>query len=236
MPTSHRPGPAAPPLRIAPLTPDRWLDLARLFGPRGACAGCWCMWWRIPKADFRAGQAEGGEGNRAALEALVRGGTVPGLLAYDGDAPVAWVAVEPRPAYPRVFRSRNLAPGPTDDAADDRAWAITCFFVARTHRRRGLMRPLIAAAVAHARRGGARTIEAYPVDYATPVGAAFVYTGAASAFRAEGFDEVARRSPTRPVVRLTLTARRAPRARARARARSTPRSSPTRASPSRRGP
>jgi GNAT superfamily N-acetyltransferase len=235
MPASRRPGLAAPPLRIAPLTPDRWPDLVQLFGPRGACAGCWCMWWRIPKADFRAGQAEGGEGNRAALEALVRGGTVPGLLAYDGDAPVAWVAVQPRPAYPRVFRSRNLAPGRGEDVGDERTWAITCFYVARTHRRRGVMRPLIAAAVAHARRGGARTIEAYPVDFAKPVGAAFVYTGAVSAFRAEGFAEVSRRSPTRPVVRLTLGARRAPPARARARARSTPRSSPTRASPSPRG-
>src|SRR5690242_855406 len=125
---------ASPALAVHPLTPDRWPDLERLFGPRGACAGCWCMWWRVPRRDWNAGK---GEGNRAALEAYVRAGNVPGLLAYDGDVPVGWVALEPRAAYPRLAASRNLAP--VDEEA---VWSITCFFVARSHRGRGLVRTL----------------------------------------------------------------------------------------------
>jgi GNAT superfamily N-acetyltransferase len=212
---------------VHPLTPDRWADLERLFGPRGACAGCWCMWWRLARAEWEAGK---GEGNRRALEAEVRGGRVPGLIAYDGEVPVGWVAVEPRAAYPRLARARTLAP--VDDAP---VWAITCFFVARTHRRRGLMRALIDAAAAHARAAGATLLEGYPVDLAGPTGDAFVYTGARSTFEAAGFEEVVRRSPTRPIVRLTLRGRRAPAARGRAPGRSTPRSSPTRSSRSRPG-
>jgi GNAT superfamily N-acetyltransferase len=215
-----------PPLSFHPLTPDRWPDLEALFGPRGACGGCWCMWWRIPRSAWKAGK---GEGNRRALEGYVRGGAVPGILAYDGERPVGWVAIEPRAAYPGLDRSRNLAP------VDDRpVWSLTCFFVARSHRGRGVTRALVDAALAHAREAGATLVEAYPVDYAKETGDAFLYTGVASTFRALGFEEVARRSPTRPVVRREVSVPRAPRGRGRARARSTRRSSPTRSRSSRR--
>lgn len=223
--------PPPPRLTFAPLTPERWPDLVRLFGPRGACAGCWCMWWRLTRPRYEAGKRGG---NREAFQAYVEGGRVPGLLAYEGAAPVAWVAVEPRSAYPRVLRSRTLAPPPAR-ADDPGAWAISCFFVAKSHRGRGLMRPLIAAATAHAKAAGASTVEAYPVDYAKAVGDSFVYTGALSAFVAEGFAVARQPSATRPVVERRLSGRRAPAGRARARARSTPRSSRTPGSGSRRG-
>jgi GNAT superfamily N-acetyltransferase len=219
-------------LAIHPLTPDRWPDLVRLFGPRGACAGCWCMWWRLDRAAWNAGK---GPGNRRALERTVRSGRVPGLLAYEGGAPVGWVAVEPREAYPRLARSRILARA--DDAP---VWSITCFFVARERRSRGLTRVLIEAAARHARASGASLLEAYPVEPRRGLADASVYTGAASTFRALGFHEVARRSAARPIVRralwtLRLSAPRAPAARDRARARSRPRSSPRRGSGARRG-
>ncbi len=220
-----------PRVEIHPLTARRWPDLEKLFGPRG-CAGCWCMWWRLPRAEFDAGK---GEGNRRGLRRYVAAGHVPGLLAYQGGEPVGWIAVEPRAAFPRLERSRVLAP------VDDRpAWSITCFFVARGHRGKGLTRALVEGAARHARARGATLLEAYPVELSKRTVDAVVYHGAASTFRALGFAEVARRSPTRPVVRLwlgrrrggsrALTSRRAPAARGRARARSTPRSSRTRAS------
>ncbi len=187
-----------PKLEIHPLTPDRWPDLEALFGPRGACAGCWCMWWRIPRPEWKAAK---GEGNRRALERYVKRGRVPGLLAYDGGVPVGWVAVEPREAYPSLERSRTLA------RVDEKpAWSLTCFFVARSHRRRGLTRALIEAALAHARAAGARLVEAYPVDSRRPLADAWVYTGAASTFRRLGFREAARRSRTRPILRKALRA------------------------------
>jgi GNAT superfamily N-acetyltransferase len=225
-----------PKLAIHPLTPARWPDLVKLFSPRGACAGCWCMWWRLPRGEFDAGTAGGGKGNRRGLERYVRQGHVPGLLAYDEGEPVGWVAVEPREVYPRLARSRLLAP--VDGAP---VWSITCFFVARAARGRGVTRALIEAAARHARARGGRIVEAYPVDLSSRTGDAVVYHGAASTFRALGFAEVARRSPTRPIVRLALrrsrgvSARRAPAARGRARGRSRPRSSPTRASAGPRG-
>ncbi len=217
-----------PALAIHPLTPDRLPDLEALFGPRGACAGCWCMWWKLPRAAWVRGK---GEGNRQAMRRQVRAGVVPGLLAYDDRGPVGWCAVEPRAAYPRLAGSRTLAP--VDDAP---VWSVTCFFVARRARRTGVTGALLAAAAEHARAHGARILEGYPVDPRGATADAWLYTGLASTFARAGFDEAARRSPTRPVMRKRLAAprtaraapsrpRRAPAARGRAPGRSTGRSS-----------
>jgi hypothetical protein len=67
-------------------------------------------------------------------------------------------------------------------------------------------RQLVQAAAAHAAAQGAAALEAYPIDSKATLGDAFIYTGAASTFRALGFEEVARRSPTRPIMRLGLDA------------------------------
>ena len=184
-------------LRFAPLTPDRWLDLERLFGANGACGGCWCMWWRQTRAEFEAGK---GAPNKRAFRKLVRSGAVPGILAYAGSEPVGWCAVEPRTAFPRFATSRHLKP--VDDAP---VWSATCFFVARPFRRHGLTVQLLEAAKTHARRRGARILEGYPIEPgAGNVPAAFAWTGFVPAFRAAGFVEVVRRSARQPIVRCTL--------------------------------
>ena len=100
---------AAPsqPIETYPLTPARWPDLETLFGPRGACAGCWCMWWRLTPATFKRDK---GAPNRESFRALVAAAaTPPGLLAYAGAAPVGWCALAPREDYPRLKRSRTLS-------------------------------------------------------------------------------------------------------------------------------
>lgn len=190
---------AGPPsLHIHPLTPDRWADLERLFGERGACGGCWCMWWRLPRSTF---QAQKGEGNRRALRSLVRKGDAPGLLAYERDAPVAWCAVQPREAYPLIERSRTLRP--VDDAPD--VWSVTCFFVARPYRGRGVSVRLLEAAVDWVRGRGGLLVEGYPVEPRTGrMPDAFAWTGLVKTFRRAGFVECARRSPTRPIMRRAV--------------------------------
>ncbi len=185
-------------LVFRPLTPSRWPDLERLFGPRGACGQCWCMYWRAPHSVWRRQKAGGG--NKRAFRALVRRGETPGLLAYVAGEPVGWCAVAPREATPGLERTRRLQP------VDDRpVWSVTCFFIARGWRRRGVSVALLKAAAEHARRSGARIIEGYPVE--PPSGEtpdAFAWTGTAAAFRAAGFTEVLRRSPTRPIMRRKL--------------------------------
>jgi GNAT superfamily N-acetyltransferase len=204
-------------LRFHPLTPARWDDLEQLFGSRGACAGCWCMWWRLPRAQW---SRQRGEGNRRAFRALVRSGSAPGVLAYLGSKAVGWCAVAPREAYGGLSRSRVLKP-----VDDEPVWSVTCFYVAREHRRRGITVGLLGAAAKLAASRGARRIEGYPVEPRRGESPdAWVYTGLVGAFRKAGFQEVARRSATRPIMRRAL--RRGPRkGTAAARARVSPRSS-----------
>lgn len=186
-----------PKTTIAPLTPERWPDLVALFGERGACGGCWCMW---PHRTNREFEARKGAANRRTLQRRVRAGKVPGVLAYrDGEA-VGWCAVEPRRDYARLERSRILAP--VDDAD---VWSILCLFVRKDRRRAGVTRALVDGAVAHARAHGARIVEAYPIDPRRPdVPDVFAFHGLLSTFTKLHFREVARRSPTRPIVRRQL--------------------------------
>jgi GNAT superfamily N-acetyltransferase len=191
---------ATTPLEIEPLTPERWNELETLFGARGACGGCWCMYWRLTAKQFAE---QKGDANRRALQRRVRAGDVPGLIGYCDGAPVAWCAIEPREHYPRLGGSRVLAP------VDDRpVWSIPCLYVRADHRRRGRTVEMLRAAAEHARAYGARIVEGYPHDpQGERMAAAFAWTGFASAFRDAGFREVARRSPKRPIMRRALKPR-----------------------------
>ena len=176
------------------LTPARWADLEALFGERGACGGCWCMFWRQTRAEY---EKKKGAGNRRALKRIVQSGKAPGILAYADGAPVGWCAMAPRTDYSTLERSRVLAP------VDERVvWSVPCFFVARPFRRRGLTAELLCAAVDYARKKGAKIIEGYPVEARKgKLPDAFAYTGLPAAFRKAGFVEVFRRSRTRPIMR-----------------------------------
>jgi GNAT superfamily N-acetyltransferase len=181
-------------LSFHPLTPARWPDVEKLFGERGACGGCWCMAWRLRRADYEAGK---GTGNKSAFQDLVAGNGRPGVLAYADGEPIGWCAVAPREAYVALGRSRVLAP-----VDDHPVWSITCLFIARPYRRQGVSVRLLEAAVQFARHRGARVVEGYPIEpYTTNVPAAFAWTGPVSAFRQAGFTEVLRRSKARPIMR-----------------------------------
>jgi GNAT superfamily N-acetyltransferase len=187
--------PGRPRLTIRPLTPDRWPALEDLFGPHGASNGCWCMYWRIG-AEYRK---RAREENRQALRRIVRRGPPPGLLAFDGERAVGWCQVTPRADLGWLGRTRAFAP------VDARpVWSLSCFYVRRGYRGRGVMSALIAAAVQAARRAGAPALEAYPVDQTRAGSTANIFTGTAAAFRRAGFKTVARSTPSRPVMRHDL--------------------------------
>ncbi|MCK6620553.1 MAG: GNAT family N-acetyltransferase [Calditrichaceae bacterium] len=179
-----------------PLGADNRGDFEKLFGKNGACGGCWCMFWRLARAEF-SGQK--GEGNRQAMKKLIESGETPGILAYLGDEPVGWCSVAPREKFPALERSRVSA-----RIDDQPVWSITCFFIHKNYRRKGLSLALLRAAVDYVREQGGKIVEGYPVEPKKPQPGAFVWTGLASAFRQAGFQECARRSETRPLMRLVI--------------------------------
>jgi GNAT superfamily N-acetyltransferase len=183
-------------LSFKPLKRNLWTDLEELFGPRGACGGCWCMFWKLRGKAFD--EVKGIE-TRQMHKSIVDSGTVTGLLAYLHGEVVGWVAVEPRSAYPRLAHSRILK------LVDEQpVWSVTCFFVARHYRRLGITVELLKAAIAYVQTQGGKIVEGYPVETRADMPAPFVYTGTASAFQQAGFREVARRAQTRPIFRYTI--------------------------------
>jgi GNAT superfamily N-acetyltransferase len=166
-------------LEIRPLTPDLWPALTDLFGERGACNGCWCMYWRIGNAYRKKPRSA----NKAAFRKVVKLGPPPGLLAFDDD-----------PWLDRTWRLKR--------ADDVPVWSISCICVRKGYRRKGITSALIAAAIRTAKSAGAPALEAYPLDARLTPSASS--TGYVSTFVRAGFKTVCRRTPPRPIMRCDL--------------------------------
>jgi GNAT superfamily N-acetyltransferase len=185
---------------VLPVTPARWTDLEAVFAGKGCsiARGCWCMAYRRsgPEKTLPAGVRRA-EANRADLKALVDAGKAPGLIAYRGKVPVGWISLAPREEFARLKRSSVMKP------VDDKpVWSVVCFVVPAAHRGRGVAHALLRGAIAYARKRGATIIEGYPVDKQGRSSDDAMWFGAKSMYDRAGFKEVARRKPTRPVVRL----------------------------------
>ncbi len=177
-------------LTIHPLTPERLPALEDLFGEQGPAGRCWCMYWRIGNDNLKRSRAA----NKAAFCGLVKSGPPPGLLAFDGELAVGWCQLTPRHDLPwldRAWRLKRVDELPV--------WSLSCFYVRKGYRKRGVTSALITAAIEAARRAGAPALEAYPLDAdLTPSASG---TGYVSTFTRAGFKVVARHAPPRPIVR-----------------------------------
>src|SRR4030095_9325166 len=167
-------------LRFHAATASRWSDVEELFGDRGACGGCWCMFWRLPRKQFDAGK---GAPNKKAFKAIIQSGSQPGVIAYHNQEPIGWCAVAPREQYVALERSRILQP-----VDNQPVWSISCLFVKKSYRRRGVSAELLRAAADFAIRRGAKIVEGYPIETNSEnMADPFLWHGISSAFIAAGF-------------------------------------------------
>jgi GNAT superfamily N-acetyltransferase len=177
-------------LTVHALTPDRLPALEDLFGEQGPVSRCWCMYWRIGNDYLKRPR----DTNKQAFSKLVKDGPPPGLLAFDGDLAVGWCQLTPRHVLPWLDRTWRLKR--VDDVP---VWSLSCFYIRKGYRKRGVTSALIAAALETAKRAGAPALEAYPLDAKlTPSTSS---TGYLSTFQRAGFKIVARHIPPRPIVR-----------------------------------
>lgn len=193
---------------VTPATLLPWSAVEHVLDATSESRHCWCRWWLTTNAEYSA-LSEGQRHDQA--EAAHATGDPRGLLALLDGQPVGWVSVAPRREYVRLPRTRLVADGTPDaDFTDPTLWAIVCFTVAPAHRRRGVARQLLDAAIAHAAAGGAARIESYPVDTealasaSRATSAGDLNTGTLGLFTAAGFVEVGRAKPARPVVQLVV--------------------------------
>jgi predicted GNAT family acetyltransferase len=186
--------------RVEPLTPEHWPAFERLFGPKGACNGCWCTYWRVPNKEYR--ESLGAKAKRLFRQRVMEG-PPPGVVAFDGDEAVGWLQIGPRADTPQWNSTRRAtAPLKESDGEDERVWGATCFFIKSSARGQGVMAALLKGGVRFAKANGARVVEACPID--GKAGNVDAYVGLMPVFERAKFKEVARRKDNRPLMRLAL--------------------------------
>ncbi|WP_375388046.1 GNAT family N-acetyltransferase [uncultured Amnibacterium sp.] len=191
-------------LRVLPADRAGFAAVEHALTGGGDGASCWCRWLLDTRKAFDAASRDE---RRSALAAeLASTEPSPGLVAIAGDAAAGWVRVGPRTAQPGVLRTQVVRRGSAEPPDEGGVWAVTCFVVRREHRGDGVAGRLLGAAVEHARAGGARVVEGYPVDRAvrTTATSSELWHGTIGLFARAGFAETARPTPARAVMTLRL--------------------------------
>jgi GNAT superfamily N-acetyltransferase len=193
-------------LSIIPANQASWADLQAVFGTADYPGMCYCQYYKTRDCHW---SSLSGEERHRRLREQTRcdnpgARTTSGLVAYLGQEPVGWVAVEPRAAYPRLPKVRTVWSGRQEDKTDDGVWAVTCFVTRKGYRKRGITYALAAATVGFARDQGARALEAYPMitSPGKEITWGELHVGSRQVFADAGFTEVSHPSPRRVVMRM----------------------------------
>ena len=182
-------------LTYEPLTRKNWGQFVELFGNKGACGNCWCMYYRLPKSVFNEGKME--EGNKQAMKDIVWEDKPAGILGFYDGLPIAWCAFAPREDFIKLEKSRVHKP-----IDDKKVWSIPCFFIDKKFRRLGVSVALLKGVIRYAGENGIKIIEAYPtIPTQEKLPDSFAWIGLYKSFERAGFEIVDRTSVNRPMVR-----------------------------------
>jgi len=184
---------------IKPLGPDTWEAFAQLAERHnGVWNGCWCTWFHTAHADktFTA------EDNRALKERLVCQGRAHAALVFDGDMAVAWCEYGTPEELPNIYHRKEYEAG-LDQLPDYR---LTCFFVDRGHRRKGVAAVALRGALDLIAQAGGGVVEAYPQDtQGKKVSGSFLYNGTRTLFEKAGFIYERSKGKNHSVMRKTVS-------------------------------
>jgi len=185
-------------LSVEPVTKKNWNKFVELFGEKGACGNCWCMYYRLNRADFIEGKVD--DGNKNAIKELVWEGKPVGLIGLLEDQAIAWCAFAPREDFIKLNKSR------IHKRIDDKdVWSIPCLFIKKNFRRSGVSVQLLKGAINYARENKIKIIEAYPtIPTQDKIPDSFAWIGLFKSFDRAGFKIVDRTSKNRPMVRYYI--------------------------------
>jgi GNAT superfamily N-acetyltransferase len=184
---------------VKPLDETTWPEFARLVERHnGVWGGCWCMSFYAEGV----GRGKTAAQNRFEKESRVREGRAHAALVHDGATCVGWCQFGPTAELPRIKNQRAYREGLT--ALPD--WRITCFFVDKSYRGKGVASLALEGALQEIVRLGGGTVESYPDDMeGRSTSAAFLHNGTVSMFERQGFARTRRLGKRRWVVAKVVT-------------------------------
>jgi GNAT superfamily N-acetyltransferase len=182
-------------ITVEPLTETNWHKFVQLFGERGACGNCWCMYYRLSRVDFNEGKSE--NGNKDAMHQLVREKKPAGIIGFYEDIPIAWCAFAPREDFIKLEKSRVHK-----RIDNNRVWSIPCLFIHKDFRGLAVSEAMLKGVIKYARENNIDIIEAYPaIPTVKKLPDSFLWTGVFKSFERAGFEIANRKAQNRPMVR-----------------------------------
>jgi GNAT superfamily N-acetyltransferase len=183
-----------PGFRVLPLDVATWPDFAALVERHnGVWGGCWCMAFHAEGV----GRSKPPAQSRAEKEQRVRDGRAHAALVYDGGVCIGWCQFGPTEELPRI-KHRRAYEAELTGLPD---WRITCFFVDKARRGRGVAAAALAGTLREIARLGGGTVESYPEDAAgRSVSSSFLHNGTVAMFEQQGFARTRRIGKDRWVV------------------------------------
>ena len=187
---------------VRPLTTETWPAFEALVERHnGIFGGCWCIWFH-PDGPERG---QGAEANRALKRSYVERGEAHAALVMDGDEAIAWAEYGTPSELPTIHHRKQY--DAEKDADPD--YRITCVFVDRRHRRRGVTELAIRGALGLIAEAGGGVVEAYPhdlTDQTKKMSSSFLYNGTRRLYERLGFTYVRPKGLKNCVVRTTVDA------------------------------
>ena len=179
---------------VKALDENTWPDFARLVEKNnGIWGGCWCMAFH----QEGVGHSRPASQNRSDKECRVREGRAHATLVYDGSNAVGWCQFGPADELPRIKLKRDYL----KDLSQLPDWRITCFFVDRNYRGKGIAAMALEGALHEIARLGGGTVESYPENVeGRKVSGSFLYNGTISIFERLGFHRTRKLGKTHWVV------------------------------------
>lgn len=131
------------------------------------CVAWWCGW-----KEFEGRTADQ---NRLHREKLFQEGQYDGYLLYENGEPIGWSQCGPARRLEKLCETYKLD-------SESEAWAVTCFAIVPSARKRGLSKMFLQLMVDDMKSLGVRHILGFPVrDSKDP------WTGPEATFKATGF-------------------------------------------------
>jgi ribosomal protein S18 acetylase RimI-like enzyme len=186
---------------VRALTPETWDAFAALVEKHnGIFGGCWCIWFH-PDGPERG---QGYEGNRRLKRRYVEQGRAHAALVFDGDQAVAWCQYGTPEELPNMKHRKDY------ESAGDRPpdYRLTCIFIDRDYRRRGLTSIALQGALDLIAQAGGGVVEGYPQDLSDGrrVGNSFLYNSTRALYERAGFSYVRPKGKNHTVMRRTVDA------------------------------